>query len=83
MRKTKEELLEDYMELSEKELLANILYRLDTLLMYENMKHATKYPDEDIQLVSQQAGVDEEKARNAVEEAKGDLARAILLLTSG
>jgi len=38
---------------------------------------------EDIQLVSQQAGVDEEKAKNALEEAKGDLARAILLLTSG
>ena len=40
-------------------------------------------PDEDIQLVSQQAGVDEEKAKSALEEAKGDLARAILLLTTG
>jgi len=27
--------------------------------------------------------VDEEKAKTALEEAKGDLARAILLLTSG
>ena len=41
------------------------------------------FSDEDIQLVSQQAGVSEEKAKNALEEAKGDLARAILLLTSG
>jgi len=41
------------------------------------------FSDEDIQLVSQQAGVDEEKAKSALEEAKGDLARAILLLTSG
>ena len=40
------------------------------------------FSEEDIQLVSQQAGVDEEKARNALEEAKGDLARAILLLTT-
>ena len=41
------------------------------------------FSDDDIQLVSQQAGVDEQKAKSALEEAKGDLARAILLLTSG
>ena len=38
--------------------------------------------DEDIALVSQQANVDEEKAKNALAEAEGDLARAILLLTT-
>lgn len=41
------------------------------------------FSEEDIQLVCQQAGVDEEKAKNALTEAKGDLARAILILTSG
>ena len=41
------------------------------------------FSEEDIQLVCQQAGVDEEKAKAALEEAKGDLARAILLLTTG
>ncbi|MCV0400289.1 MAG: transcription factor [Nitrosarchaeum sp.] len=41
------------------------------------------FSEEDIQLVSQQAGVDEEKAKHALEEANGDLARAILLLTTG
>jgi len=41
------------------------------------------FSEEDIQLVSQQAGVDEEKAKSALEEAQGDLARAILLLTTG
>ena len=41
------------------------------------------FSEEDIQLVSQQAGVDEEKAKGALEEAEGDLARAILLLTTG
>ena len=41
------------------------------------------FSEEDIQLVGQQAGVDDEKAKNALEEAKGDLARAILLLTTG
>ena len=40
------------------------------------------FSEEDIQLVSQQAGVDEEKAKSALEESKGDLARAILLLTT-
>ena len=45
--------------------------------------HLAPFSDEDIQLVSQQAGVDEEKAKSALEEAKGDLARAILLLTTG
>ena len=38
------------------------------------------FSDEDIQLVCQQANADEEKAKNALVEAKGDLARAILLL---
>jgi nascent polypeptide-associated complex subunit alpha len=40
------------------------------------------FSDEDIQLVCQQAGVDEEKAKNVLVEAKGDLARAILLLST-
>jgi len=40
------------------------------------------FSDEDIELVCQQAGVDEEKAKSALAEANGDLARAILILTS-
>ena len=40
------------------------------------------FSDEDIALVCQQAGVNEEQAKSALEESKGDLARAILLLTS-
>lgn len=40
------------------------------------------FSEEDVDLVSQQAGVDREKARNALIEANGDLARAILLLTT-
>jgi len=40
------------------------------------------FSDEDIQLVCQQAGVNEEQATNALNEANGDLAKAILLLTS-
>lgn len=40
------------------------------------------FSEDDIQLVCQQAGVDEAKAKSALEEAKGDLARAILILTT-
>ena len=36
--------------------------------------------EEDVQLVAQQAGVSLEEARAALEEAGGDLAKAILLL---
>jgi hypothetical protein len=41
------------------------------------------FSEEDIDLVVQQTGVDREKARSTLIEAKGDLARAILLLTTG
>ena len=40
------------------------------------------FSDQDIELVSQQAGVDKEQAINALNESEGDLTRAILLLTS-
>ena len=40
------------------------------------------FSEEDISLVCQQANGDEETAKNALAEAEGDLARAILLLTT-
>jgi len=42
-----------------------------------------KIPDEDVQLVADQTGKNLDEARRALEETKGDLARAILLLQSG
>ncbi len=38
-------------------------------------------PEEDVQLVAQQAKVNVEEARTALEQTKGDLAQAILLLS--
>ncbi|OYT29494.1 MAG: nascent polypeptide-associated complex protein [Thermofilum sp. ex4484_82] len=38
--------------------------------------------EEDVQLVALQAGVSEEEARQALKETKGDLAKAIILLSS-
>ncbi|MCX8169729.1 MAG: nascent polypeptide-associated complex protein [Candidatus Methanomethyliaceae archaeon] len=39
-------------------------------------------PEEDVQLVASQTGVSIEEARRALEITKGDLAQAIILLTS-
>jgi nascent polypeptide-associated complex subunit alpha len=40
-------------------------------------------PEEDVQLVAQQAKVTLERARAALEQTSGDLAQAILLLSQG
>jgi nascent polypeptide-associated complex subunit alpha len=40
-------------------------------------------PDEDVQLVAQQAKVTLERAQAALEQTNGDLAQAILLLSQG
>ncbi len=40
-----------------------------------------KIPEEDVQLVATQANVSSEQARAALEQTKGDLAQAILLLS--
>lgn len=51
---------------------------------YEEKKlDVPMFSDEDVQLVCRQANVDEKKAKNALAEAKGDLAMAILRLTTG
>ena len=39
--------------------------------------------DEDIKTVSEQTGCSEEKAKEALEECKGDLAEAVIKLTEG
>ncbi len=50
----------------------------------EGLKREERYEpsSEDVMLVAAQAGVSDEEARNALIEANGDLAKAILLLKS-
>ncbi len=60
----------------------NSIFTVTTDSYEEKELEIPVFSDEDINLVCQQAGVDEEKAKNALAEAKGDLARAILLLTT-
>jgi len=45
------------------------------------VEKAVKIPEEDVQLVATQANVSLEQARAALEQTKGDLAQAILLLS--
>jgi nascent polypeptide-associated complex subunit alpha len=48
----------------------------------EEQNFAKKYSEEDILLVAQQAGVTKEVAEEALKDSDGDLAHAILKLTS-
>ena len=48
----------------------------------EEKPSALTFTEEDVQLVAAQAGVSLEEARKALEQTQGDLAQAILLLTS-
>jgi nascent polypeptide-associated complex subunit alpha len=43
---------------------------------------ALPIPDEDVKMVSEQAGVPADAAREALQKTRGDIAEAILLLTS-
>ncbi len=45
-------------------------------------REVTSIPEEDVKLVAEQAGVSLEEAREALEKTGGDLAEAIVLLTS-
>ncbi len=47
------------------------------------LEKGVEIPEEDVLLVSQQTGVSMERAKVALEDAEGDLARAILMLTTG
>ncbi len=60
----------------------NTIFQVIAESYEEKEREVPIFSDEDIQLVSQQASASEEQAINALTEAKGDLARAILLLTT-
>jgi len=47
----------------------------------KTVEKAIKIPEEDVQLVAIQANVNPDQARAALEQTKGDLAQAILLLS--
>ncbi|AFV24068.1 MAG: nascent polypeptide-associated complex protein [Methanolobus sp.] len=48
----------------------------------EEIARQTEIPEDDVRLVAEQTGVPAEKARQALKDANGDLAEAILALSS-
>ena len=52
-------------------------------LVETTIEKKLQIPEEDILLVSQQTGVSMERARIVLEESEGDLAKAILMITTG
>lgn len=48
----------------------------------EEVARELKIPDDDVRLVAEQTGVPEDRARQALKDANGDLAEAILSLSS-
>lgn len=48
----------------------------------EEVARDVQIPDDDVRLVAEQTGVSEDKARDALKNANGDLAEAILSLSS-
>ncbi|MGH9910137.1 MAG: nascent polypeptide-associated complex protein [Nitrososphaerales archaeon] len=60
----------------------SIIYQVVGADIEEKEREVPKFKEEDIMLVSQQAGVSKEVAIKALTDAQGDLARAILSLTT-
>ena len=60
------------------------MYQITGGIATEPMKEPElDIPEEDVLLVAQQAHVSVDRARAALEDAEGDLARAILMLSTG
>jgi nascent polypeptide-associated complex subunit alpha len=59
------------------------IYQISGGRVEEKQLERMRISEEDILLVAQQAGVSLEEARKALEEAEGDLAKAILMLKTG
>ena len=55
-------------------------YQIEGKAREVELEYEIEIPDEDVEMVANSAGVSQEKAREALEECKGDLAEAIMKL---
>ena len=55
-------------------------YQIEGKAREVELEYEIEIPDEDVEMVANCAGVSQEKAREALEECKGDLAEAIMKL---
>lgn len=74
------ELVFDNPQVSKVNMMGQETYQIIGEERTESLDSAPEISDEDIQTVIQQADCTEEEARNAIEEAEGDLAQAIIKL---
>jgi len=58
------------------------VFQITGVEVSEKIEKVQEIPEEDVRLVAQQAGASLEKAKEALKQTGGDLAQAILLLTS-
>lgn len=55
-------------------------YQIEGKAREVELEYEIEIPDEDVEMVANSAGVSQDKAREALEECKGDLAEAIMKL---
>ena len=82
IKKKKKEIIISKPSVTEMKSKDNSIFQVVAENIEEKELEVQIFSDDDISLVCQQANVDEEAAKNALAESEGDLARAILLLTT-
>ena len=74
------ELIIDNPSVSQMNVMGQETYQVDGKAREVELEYEIEIPDEDVEMVANSAGVSQEKAREALEECKGDLAEAIMKL---
>ena len=74
------ELIIDNASVSLMNVMGQETYQVEGKAREVELEYEIEIPDEDVEMVANSAGVSEEKAREALEECKGDLAEAIMKL---
>ncbi len=80
IRFDEKELIIDNPSVSLMNVMGNETYQVDGKAREVALEYEIEILDEDIEMVANSAGVSEDKAREALEECKGDLAEAIMKL---
>ncbi len=74
------ELIIDNASVSLMNVMGQETYQIEGKAREVELEYEIEIPDEDVEMVANSAGVSEDKAREALEECKGDLAEAIMKL---
>lgn len=74
------ELIIDNPSVSRMDVMGQETYQIEGQSREVELEYEVEIPDEDVEMVANQANVSEDAAREALEECKGDLAEAIMKL---